>query len=71
MTILDAIVPVMCNGCGEEINIEPAYVYTSYSGKSGHYDTKDSSIEEALEDNDWIVDGQHHYCCEECYRENS
>lgn len=68
MTILDAVVPVLCDGpnCYEEVQVEPPYVYHSYSGRSGQYDTDDSTIEELLESAGWVVLNGQHFCCDEC-----
>ena len=64
--ILDAVVPVSCDDCYNEVNVELEYVYHSYSGKSGQYDTSDGKIEKTLEhDHEWLVIHDNHYC-EEC-----
>jgi len=70
--IHDAIVPVTCDGphCNDEQNIQPDYLYHSYSGNSGQYDVEDSSIEKILEDEcDWIIKDGKHYCSEDCAKE--
>lgn len=67
MAIFDAKVEVTCDGehCRESIQIQPDFVYRDYSGKSGHYDTRDSAIEEILVSEGWAVeDGKH--LCESC-----
>jgi hypothetical protein len=58
--IQDAQVQVTCDGdgCDESILIDPPYVYTSYSGKDGHYDTSNSALWGLIEGEDWkVVDG--------------
>ena len=65
--IYDAIVEVSCDNCNDSIEVAPAYVYDDYSGKSGHYDTRNNSIEHQIEqEHGWIVEDGKHYCCEEC-----
>jgi len=68
MTILDAVVPVCCDGkgCSETIDIQPEFRYRDYSGKSGAYDTSDEAIEKKLLSENWIVVDGKHYCCESC-----
>lgn len=71
MTIHDAKVEVTCDGedCRESIFIEPSYVYTSYSGKGGHYDCSDTAIEDKLVAEGWkVADGKHF--CEGCSEGN-
>ena len=70
--IHDAIVPVTCDNkhCNDEINVQPEYLYHSYSGESGQYDCEDSSIEEILKNEyEWVVIEDKHYCSEECASE--
>ena len=70
--IHDAIVPVTCDNedCTEETQVSPHFVYTSYSGDSGQYDTREYSIERQLSKKDeWCVINGKHYCSEECARE--
>ena len=65
--IYDATVEVCCDMCRDAIDVEPAYVFNNYSGNSGHYDTRESAIEDILvEQHEWIVTDGQHYCCQEC-----
>jgi len=60
----DAHVEVCCDyeGCNESVAIPLEWVYSSYDDSSGHYDSKDSSVEKRLVDEDWeVIDGKH-YC---------
>lgn len=65
MAIHDATVEVTCDGCSSAITIEPEFVYLNYSGKDGHYDTRDEAIEGKLETEGWEVEDGKHYC-EDC-----
>jgi hypothetical protein len=61
--IHDAIVEVTCDGdCGNHLMISPEYKYTSYSGSGGHYDCSDEAINEKVEKEGWVIDGENHYC---------
>lgn len=67
--IHDAEIPVTCDAknCNDEVFIKPRYRYMSQlASNSGYYDTKDSSLTPLIEEEDWIVDGDKHYCCEHC-----
>ena len=69
--IHSAVVEVTCDGdCSHAEHVELDYVYHDYSGKSGEYDSRDSTIESKLSnDLDWtVVDGKH-YCSPECVKE--
>jgi hypothetical protein len=62
--IHDATVEVTCDGddCYNSIHVQPSYVYMSYSGAGGHYDTSGRAIEEKLSDFGWTVEDGKHYC---------
>lgn len=64
MGIHDAQVEVTCDGdgCAESVFVTPEYVYTSYSGSGGHYDTSVRAIHEKVEAEGWTVDGEQTYC---------
>jgi hypothetical protein len=66
----DAIVPVYCDTCDAKIEIEPAYVFHDYSGKSGYYDTADSAIEKDLIQHGWVVKDGKQYCDSSCVPED-
>lgn len=62
--IHDATVEVTCdgNGCRESIVVSPEYVYNDYSGKSGHYDTKDRSLHKLIKAEGWTVVDEQTFC---------
>jgi hypothetical protein len=62
--IHDAVVRVSCDGdgCSEEIEIQPEFVYRDYSGRSGYYDTSDEAIEKKVAQEGWFAQGDKHYC---------
>ena len=64
--IYDAIVPVSCDTCEEEIQIEPNYVHHGYSGESGYYDCSQKAIEKKLKAEGWVCENEANYCCLEC-----
>jgi len=66
--IHDAKIEITCDGncCSESIEYDMPFVFSDYSGESGHYASNDADIETFLNDDDWIVDGDKHFCCEEC-----
>ena len=69
--IHSAVVEVTCDGdCTNTEYVELDYVYNDYSGKSGQYDSRDSTIEDNLVTHlDWtVIDGKH-YCTLECVKE--
>ena len=67
--IHDASVEVTCDGpnCVESVFVELEWVYSTWSGKSGHYDSNDGTIEAAIQSrHDWIVRDRKHFCSSEC-----
>ena len=68
--ISDAFVVVTCDNCSGDVEVELQYVYRTYSGDSGYYNSDETAIEKSLEKNlDWIVDDGHHFCCRICQGE--
>ena len=67
--IHDAKVEVTCDArnCYSSQEIDLEYKYTSYSGRSGYYDCDESEIEKELKSLDWVIAGEHHFCCQDCY----
>lgn len=66
--IHDAKVEVTCDGerCTENVFLEPEYVYQSYNGGGGHYDTRDKSLFKLLVDEGWTVTDEEKTFCESC-----
>lgn len=69
--IYEGVVEVVCDGCAESEYVDLEYVYFDYSGESGKYDDSNSSIEKTLEGMGWVVVDGKHYCCQDCYEEQS
>lgn len=66
--IYDPQIEVTCDreGCQESVFIQLDYVYKTYSGRTGRYNTDDEAIEEKLIERGWqVVEGKH-YCSVEC-----
>ena len=61
--IHDATVEVTCDGnCGAFEEIWLPYVFSSRSENSGHYDSRDATIERLLEKRRWFTKGGKQYC---------
>lgn len=77
--IHDATVEVTCDNaqCSETVMVELEYVYQTYSGSSGYYDSSESKIEFELKSyHGWVVaedgaEGSRHFCCSECSGEDA
>ncbi len=70
--IHDAFVEVTCDGkgCSGSEQVELAFVYRHYTGRSGHYEHADSKIEDKLvKDFEWVVIDGKHYCCDDCAKQ--
>ena len=66
--IHDAQVEVTCDGknCHESVYVDLEYVYGTYSGESGQYDSDEKAIEKTLTDeHDWTIQDNKHFC-EDC-----
>lgn len=71
MSIMDAKIEIVCDNCTQSIDFEPAYMYTTYSGAGGHYDTSDLAIKTFLIEEGWIwVSEDIQYCSEDCQEED-
>ena len=64
--INDPTITVSCDACNDEVELDLEYKYRDYSGKNGFYDTSTGAVEASLRSQEWIVDHENHYCCEEC-----
>ena len=62
--IHDATVEVTCDGerCSVSIMVSPEYVYRSYSGKDGYYDTSEDALTDKITAEGWTVEDGKHYC---------
>lgn len=58
----DPQIDVTCDGCGDVITWEPVYVYRDWSGKNGHYDTRDAEFQKFLKAEGWEGDGETDKC---------
>ena len=70
--IHDAGVEVTCDArcCDSSEYIYLPWVYSDYTGNNGYYDSSDSVIEDALNDLEWVIKGQYHFCCEDCFKDS-
>jgi hypothetical protein len=76
--IHDARMEVTCDHleCEDFISISPPYVYTDFNGDNGYYDTGDSTLNELIEKEGWLVkwtvNSYRHYCedCKEQFEED-
>ncbi|MBQ0803106.1 MAG: hypothetical protein KBT76_15375 [Sulfitobacter litoralis] len=58
----DPQVEVVCDKCGDIAFWEPQYVYSDWSGTSGHFDTTDSAFSGWCRSEEWSEDGDKTYC---------
>ena len=64
--ICDPTVEIICDECSESKFITPNYVYNDYSGNSGHYDCRDSSLEKQLKSDGWECPEEGKHICDQC-----
>jgi len=67
--IHDAKVEVTCDrdSCWSSVYVYLPFVYPDLSGRNGHYDHSDKTVEKRLSNIDeWVVKDGWHFCSEEC-----
>lgn len=64
--ICDPQIEVICDECNNSNFITPNYVYNDYSGTTGYYDCRDSSIGKQLESEGWTIPEEGKHVCDQC-----
>ena len=71
--IHDAKVEVTCDArcCIGSEYIDLEWKYDNYSGDTGYFDSNENDIEDKLKKLGWVVAGEHHFCCKDCYEDST